>query len=477
MSPKSLRILWLYPNQHMRVTPPGGVAIITACLKRAGYNNIELFDATWYPLDTENAHALSDRDKKRSEQGMLPKYEWKRDDIDDPDFFKLESENMYVAWRNKVLDFKPDVVISSVVEDTFFLWEKFMSHVTDLEFISVCGGVFATYHPKAFEGKCDYILRGEGDEVVPELMDLISEGKTGHHLANVHPNPMRPALNVNTLPPTDHLIFDKRSLYRPFQGEIIKIGTVETQRGCPFRCKFCNSPSNAALYKGETDSLFFRKRSVEHQEEEIKHLIDTCQIEFLWIVTDTFLTMSKKEFDKWATMYSKYKLPFFTQTRPELLTPYQARTLKELGCIKLNMGVEHGDPQFRKDIVGRVYENERAIEAFRIAREAGLSTTCNFIMGYPYETLEHCWKSVDFAAQIDSDDINAFIFTPYHGTPMRDMCVEAGFIDEDLIVEMVNDDQGSVLNMPPPYMSKEEIYEMYLNFPKLFRERRAKIST
>ena len=98
-------------------------------------------------------------------------------------------------------------------------------------------------------------------------------------------------------------------------------------------------------------------------------------------------------------------------------------------------------------------------------------------MGYPYETLEHCWKSVDFAAQIDSDDINAFIFTQYHGTPMRDMCVEAGFIDKDLIVEMVNDDQGSFLDMPPPYMSKDEIYEMYLNFPRLFRERRAKIST
>ena len=91
--------------------------------------------------------------------------------------------------------------------------------------------------------------------------------------------------------------------------------------------------------------------------------------------------------------------------------------------------------------------------------------------------MEHCLKSVDFAAQIDSDDINAFIFTPYHGTPMRDMCVEAGFIDEDLIVEMVNDDQGSFLDMPPPYMSKDDIYHMYLNFPRLFRERRAKIST
>ena len=464
-----MRILWLYPNQHMRVTPPGGVAIITACLKRAGYTNIELFDATWYPVDKEE-FSRPDRDKEREKRQMFPEYKWERDDVD-PNFFTLENENMYVAWRKKVLDYKPDVIISSIVEDTYFIWRKFMDQIVDQKFISIVGGVFITYNPKEFVGKADYICRGEGDEVIPELIKLISEGKDGHHLSNIYPNEMRPALNVNTLPPTDHEIFDKRSLYRPFQGKIIKIATVETQRGCPFKCKFCNSPSNAGLYKEETDSLFFRKRSVKHQEEEIKHLIDTIQVEFLWIVTDTFLTMSKKGFDEWAEMYSKYKLPFFTQTRPELLTPYQARTLKELGCIKLNMGVEHGDPQFRKDVIGRVYDNQKAIDAFRIAREAGLSTTCNFIIGYPYETMDNCVKSVELAAQLGCDDTNAFIYTPYHGTPMRDMCVDAGFIDKDLIVEMRSDDQGSFLDMPPPYMSREDIQYMFDNFVTLYRER------
>jgi len=451
----------------MRVTPPGGIAILTACLKRAGYTDIDLFDATWYPVDEDANFARPDRDREREKRQMFPEYKWERDDID----LCLENENMYVAWRNKVIEYKPDVIISSVVEDTYYLWQKFMQQIEDRKFISICGGVFATYYPQAFEGKCDYICRGEGDEALIELMDLLEEGKTGHHVANIHPNPMRPAINVNTLPVTDHDIFPPKSLYRPFQGKIVKIGVTETQRGCPFKCKFCNSPSNAGLYKEETDSLFFRKRTVEHQEEELKYLIDHHQIEVLWILTDTFLTLSKKEFDKWATMYSKYKLPFFTQTRPELLTPYQASTLKELGCVKLNMGVEHGDPQFRKDVIGRVYQNERAIEAFKIANDAGLSTTCNFIIGYPYETMEHCMKSVELAAQLHCDDTNAFIYTPYHGTPMRDMCVDAGFVDKDLIVEMRTDDQGTYLDMPAPYMSKKDIQYMFDNFVRLFRER------
>ena len=59
-----MKILWCYPNQHLRVTPPGGIAIITACLKRAGYTDIELFDATWFPMDDNLRSARSDRDKE-----------------------------------------------------------------------------------------------------------------------------------------------------------------------------------------------------------------------------------------------------------------------------------------------------------------------------------------------------------------------------------------------------------------------------
>ena len=80
-------------------------------------------------------------------------------------------------------------------------------------------------------------------------------------------------------------------------------------------------------------------------------------------------------------------------------------------------------------------------------------------------------KSVDLAAKLGCDDTNAFIYTPYHGTPMRDMCVDAGFIDKDLIVEMRSDDQGSFLDMPPPYMSKKDIQYMFDNFVTLYRER------
>ena len=40
-----------------------------------------------------------------------------------------------------------------------------------------------------------------------------------------------------------------------------------------------------------------------------------------------------------------------------------------------------------------------------------------------------------------------------------------------MIVEMRSDDQGTYLNMPKPYMSREDIQYMFDNFVRLFRER------
>ena len=73
---------------------------------------------------------------------------------------------------------------------------------------------------------------------------------------------------------------------------------------------------------------------------------------------------------------------------------------------------------------------------------------------------------------IESDNVNAFIFTPYHGTPMRQMCVDAGFISDDLVVSMNfgTDDTTSYLDMPPPYMSKEDIQYMFNNFVSFVRQ-------
>ena len=69
-------------------------------------------------------------------------------------------------------------------------------------------------------------------------------------------------MDLNTVPIPDWDLFDRGSLYRPMQGKIYRTVGVETQRGCPYTCTFCNSPGNNVIYKEETNKIFHRKKSI-----------------------------------------------------------------------------------------------------------------------------------------------------------------------------------------------------------------------
>ena len=51
MKNKKLKILFLYPNLNMSTLVPNAISILTAILKQAGFNNIDLFDTTFYQSD------------------------------------------------------------------------------------------------------------------------------------------------------------------------------------------------------------------------------------------------------------------------------------------------------------------------------------------------------------------------------------------------------------------------------------------
>jgi hypothetical protein len=59
---------------------------------------------------------------------------------------------------------------------------------------------------------------------------------------------------------------------------------------------------------------------------------------------------------------------------------------------------------------------------------------------------------------------------PFHGTELGKMAVERGYIHPDAICPTNSDD--SILTMPPPFLSKEQIralrrvFAMYVRFPK-----------
>ena len=90
MKNKNLKILFLYPNLNMSTLVPNAISILTAVLKHAGFNNINLFDTTFYQND-----ALS-KDMDRVKVGQVQPFNFDERNI------KLKATDMYQDFLQKL---------------------------------------------------------------------------------------------------------------------------------------------------------------------------------------------------------------------------------------------------------------------------------------------------------------------------------------------------------------------------------------
>ena len=454
----------------MSTLVPNGIAILVAWLKRDGFKNIDLFDTTFYESDSIS------KDQDRVEVGQVQPFNYADRGV------KLKTTNMYEDFVKKVYEFQPDIIMASILEDTYKIFIKFMEKIKNKKIPCLAGGQFASSAPEKVIALdfVDYVCRGEGEETLTDLCNALENGTGTVKIPNlwvkkdgmvIAKNKVRQALDVNKLPTQDLSIFEDMSLFRPMKGKIYKMAPVETQRGCPYACRFCNSPEKNEFYEAQKAGRFFRKREMKHLYTELKELVSKYGIEYIFFVTDTFLAMSEKEFDEFCEIYSEFKLPFYMHTRPETVTERRVKKLKEVNCDRVNIGVEHGNYKFRTDVVGRSYKNETAIRSFDIMYNGGISTVSNNILGYPDETRELIFDTIKLVRKLKCTDINAFTFTPYHGTSLRGLCERKNYLAKDTLADgyYVHD---SLLTMPS--ITKEEIrglmktFVLYARLPRSY---------
>jgi radical SAM superfamily enzyme YgiQ (UPF0313 family) len=242
---------------------------------------------------------------------------------------------------------------------------------------------------------------------------------------------------------------------------------VETQRGCPYACRFCNSPDQMQLYKG-LGSNFYRKKQMDLVYKELKYFKNVHKVEYNYFWADTFLGLSIKEFDEFVEMYQDIKLPFWMQTRPETVTDYNMKKLKSVGLHRISFGVEHGNEEFRKKILDRRWKNKDILEKLSIPKKYGIQFSINNITGFPTETKKLAFDTIEFNRHIDSDNQNIYAFVPFHGTPLRKMCEDLGFIKSETITKCITAESQLVMPQYPPHEIEEikKCFALYIKFPK-----------
>ena len=88
-------------------------------------------------------------------------------------------------------------------------------------------------------------------------------------------------------------------------------------------------------------------------KKRIRFLVKKYDPNLIYFVVDTFLAMSNREFDEMKELYSDYKIPFWMNTRAETINEYRAAGLEEMNMLRMNIGIEHGNYDYRRKIFKR----------------------------------------------------------------------------------------------------------------------------
>ena len=465
---RQLKVLFIYPNFPMsHLLLPAGVSILSACLKQAGFDT-RLFDTTLYKPDERSM------DDVRIELLQIKRVSTEKRSID------YKTSDMLSDFRQMLSEYQPDLVAVSLLEDTFPIALPLMRAAHDAGVPVLAGGIYPTFASEDVirEESVDILCVGEGEVAMVELCHRIATGAEYDDVLNlwikkqdgtIVRNHIGPTVNINELPFPDYDFFEEQRFYRPMQGKLLRIMPIEMHRGCPYQCAFCEDPIQSQMYRA-IGERYHRAKSPQKLMEELRILKDKYQAEYIYFNAETFFAMPDAYFVELANSYAEeIKLPFWLQTRPETLTAKHVELLQQMNVAHVNIGLEHGNEEFRARVLKRKMSNNLIIDGLKNLHDAGIPTTVNNIMGFPDETRELVFDTIELNRHIQSATINAYLFNPYKGTELYDVCEKKGYLpqpgEEKVVDSFLSEDFPyfkSILNMPT--ITREELTGLQRTF-------------
>ena len=478
---KTQRILLVYPNERDMSLVPPVLGLFSRLLRDQGHK-VDLFDSTGYDFEGK-----ADSEVEREKSLFTKPVQNQSLECATSKGVKIKLTNMFDDLTRKVESFKPDLIAMSVTESTFLRGVLLLDHLRFVEkrnVLTIVGGVYATFAPDRVlrEKSIDIACVGEGERPLLELCANLDDPEHYSYIpglwakdrkGEIVQNRPGKALDMEELPPIDFTIFEDDRFFRPMRGNIYRMLPIETHRGCPYTCTFCNSPAQNKLYSSQTKSSFFRKKSMRKIREELINFRDKWNGEYVFFWADTFLAWTQRELEEFCEMYSEFKFPFWCQSRTETVSDQvggykKLKLLKSVGLHHMSFGLEHGNESFRAEVVDRKYSNQDAIDALKNPVKLDIPFTINNIIGFPDETYDLAMDTVELNRKIDSFNLSCSTFAPYKGTVLRNICEAKGYVDPEFIAPA--NVSWSTLKMPN--FTKEEIYGlqrtfvMYCKFPK-----------
>jgi len=324
------------------------------------------------------------------------------------------------------IPFSPDIVGFSVLTGP----NIDAAIAQSIEFKNIMPGVkvvWGNVHPSILpqqtltEPYIDYVVIGAGEYTLLELVEYLEKGRTTRlseikglahkENSNIIINEPRPFIkNLDELPdPAWHLVDV------PKYWDI----TLNTSRGCPFRCTFCY---NTAFHKGYRADF-----SAQRIVSQIERLQKDYRVKYIKFWEDNFAFDNKKlrQFCHLITD-KKLKVKWDCEARANL-DEEDIALMAESGCVSVGLGMESGSQQIldflKKGTIVR--EMERT---FWLLVNHKILPRLYIMVGLPTETTEDFELTQGLLARLDNPPYTYMRYVPYPGTALFHYCVTRGLI-------------------------------------------------
>jgi len=377
-------ILLIYPPYtYPKKSPPIGLGYIAAVLEKDGYS-VKIIDMSALDMGYEDL----ERQVRKAEP-------------------KLAGISFMTNQYNEAVN------AARIVKDI----DK---HIT-----VIAGGPHVSAIPKEIltTNFVDVVVVGEGERTISELANILSNGKT-HELGAVDgiaykkqgqiyvnkPRELIEDLDFIPLPAWHLLPVDRYSVPATGGDAAERVFAVISSRGCPNNCVFCDS-----------HTIFgrkFRARSARNIFDELLYLnknFGATQFDFV----DDTITVNKNRILELCNLIlsNNCRFKWMCNARVNTVEPEMLKVMKNAGCVRVEFGVESGDPQVLKKIK-KAITIEQIKNAHAMARQAELSIGSFVMVGNLGEDFSSVIKTKELLEQIDTDDVFVAIATPFPGTEL-----------------------------------------------------------
>jgi anaerobic magnesium-protoporphyrin IX monomethyl ester cyclase len=318
--------------------------------------------------------------------------------------------------------------------------------------VLIGGGEHATAAPDLClqQAPLDYIVLGEGEETVVDLVDALENKREIKDVPGVaflqnqklfKTKPRKRIKEVKDIPwPAWELFplqkyFDQKMSHGVFRGKTLP---VMATRGCPYTCTFCSNPQMwGRKYEMRPPSDFVDELVFLNEKYGVVNfdLYDLTAIIFKdWIVAMCTEILDRK-------LNITYQLP--SGTRAEAIDFEVADLLFKSGCKNITYAPESGS----KEVLLRVKKKVKIgkmLDSIRYSYQAGINIHLNMIIGFPEDTHKNFWQTWLFivkASWCGAHDLAMAVFTPYPGSELYDELTKQGKVDiykDEGIIEIIN---------------------------------------